>query len=311
MTPNLFAVVVSAAVLVSVAALGAILLYALSIRTTHKLKQRVAGKAEVVDGGERTEGRLLDSLSKSGLAMGKTIDREGELAQLLIQAGARDAGARTLFYGIWGLWGFICAVSVIGAVLFVGAIKAKVMYVAIACLVGVSLAYLGPIRCVRAVAGARRDRIQQEVPLFINVLVLLFEAGLSTRQALYSIVREGHGVLPELGKEFENIIRQLDAGAELSPCLQRLADMLQVESLKGIIGILRQVDRYGGEIREPLLEALEVIQERAALDVRERVNIISGRMTVVMVTCFLPALLAFTMAPAFIAIIHGLRGVGH
>ena len=155
---------------------------------------------------------------------------------------------------------------------------------------------------LRAAAEGRQKRIKKEVPLFVHLLVLLFEAGLSTRQALTSLVREGRGVLPELGREFDAIVRQLDTGADTGEVLRQLGDTLGVEDLTTILGVLRQVDRYGGEIREPLLETLRLIEERRGLDLREQVNLISGRMTVVMVVFFFPSLLIFVAGPAFIAI---------
>src|SRR3546814_15696803 len=106
-------------------------------------------------------------------------------------------------------------------------------------------------------AARRRQRVQHEVPLFIHLLVLLFESGLSTRQALASIVRESGGVLPALGHEFDLALRQVEAGGELGETLKSLGDVLDVEDLTTVLGVLRQVDRYGGELREPLLERSE------------------------------------------------------
>ncbi len=74
--------------------------------------------------------------------------------------------------------------------------------------------------------------------------------------------------------------------------------------LTTILGVLRQVDRYGGEIREPLLDSLAVIEERRGLDMREKVGIISGRMTLVMVLFFFPALLIFSAGPAVMSFLH-------
>src|SRR3546814_5047833 len=46
------------------------------------------------------------------------------------------------------------------------------------------LSFLAPRWVLRFMAARRRQRVQHEVPLFIHLLVLLFESGLSTRQAL-------------------------------------------------------------------------------------------------------------------------------
>ena len=138
---------------------------------------------------------------------------------------------------------------------------------------------------------------------------MLFDAGLSTRQAFASLVRDSRGVLPELGREFEILLRQIEAGSDMSESLKNLGDMLGVPDLVSVLGVLRQVDRYGGEIRQPLMEVLSVLEERRTLDAREKVNLISGRMTVVMVLFFFPALMIFVAGPAFSSIIKALGDV--
>ena len=105
------------------------------------------------------------------------------------------------------------------------------------------------------------------------------------------------------------MLRQIEAGAETGDALKNLGEILAVDDLSTIFGVLRQVDRYGGEIREPLLEALEVIEERRSLELREKVNLLSGRMTVVMVLFFFPALMVFVAGPAFLALIRALGDV--
>jgi tight adherence protein C len=159
---------------------------------------------------------------------------------------------------------------------------------------------------LRSVAGKRRRRMQHEVTLFVHLLLLLFESGLSTRQAFASIVRESGGVLPELGRELDLALRQVEAGADLGEALKGLGSALEVEDLETVLGTLRQVDRYGGELREPLLETLKVIEERRGFEIREKVNLLSGRMTVVMVMFFFPALMIFVAGPAFMAILSAL-----
>src|SRR3546814_12249478 len=86
-------------------------------------------------------------------------------------------------------------------------------------------------------------------------------------------------------------------------------DVLEVEDLTTVLGVLRQVDRYGGELREPLLETMQIIEERRGFELREKVNLMTGRMTVVMVLFFFPALLIFIAGPVFMAIITAMDHV--
>lgn len=178
-------------------------------------------------------------------------------------------------------------------------------------LMAVILGILLPRMVLRSAAENRVRRLKNEVPQFIHLLVLLFESGLSTRQALASIVRDGGGVLPELGKEFELVLRQLEAGGDTDESLKNMSMALELDDLTAATDLLRQLDRYGGEVRDPLMELLKVLEDRRVMDMREMVNLMSGRMTVVMVLFFFPALLIFVAGPAFVGIMKALGAMNN
>jgi tight adherence protein C len=171
---------------------------------------------------------------------------------------------------------------------------------------GFAIGVLAPRFVLRYAASERQQRIRAEVPLFINIMVLLLEAGLTTRQALQSLVRDGEGVLRELAAEFRLALRQVEAGGDLGEVLQSMTRTHDVRELSAVLGVLRQIERYGGEVREPLLAALATVEEGRGLALRERVNLLSGRMTILMVLFFFPALLICVAGPAFVAIFKAL-----
>jgi tight adherence protein C len=311
MSPALLA---SLGTITMVIVFGAIIaLVALSLRTREqdKLEKRIAPEAEVRDeftavGGDRP---LLRKLARRGKAIEGWVDSENESARLLVQAGWRSSESHLLWYLYQGALPIVVAAALFAMWLF-GPEKLKTgLYIVLFLFGGAALSFLVPRWVLRSVAEGRRNRIKNEVPLFIHLLVLLFEAGLSSRQAFVSLVREGKGVLPELGREFELVLRQLEAGADTAEVLKAMSETLDVGDLGTVLGVLRQIDRYGGEVREPLLETLKVLEERRSMDLRERVNILSGRMTVVMVAFFFPALLIFVAGPAFVSIVRALAQV--
>jgi tight adherence protein C len=311
MTPAVFALIVTAALLLSLAAIGLIGLLLLQAQGAGRLQTRLQGQDGVAKDPEFSAGdgnALLTWLAQPGRRLEGWLDSrddgaEGESARLLLQAGWRDASARLLFYVFQTLAPLLAAL--IALVLWVFG-EARGILPLLYTLMLVTAAVLAPRWLLRHTAAARRRQIKNEVPLFLHLLVLLFEAGLSTRQAIASLVREGRGVLPELGREFEIVLRSLEAGGDTAEVLRGLGEMLDVPDLAGVLSVLRQVDRYGGEIREPLMDTMHVLEERRDLDLRERVNRMSGKMTVVMVLFFFPALLIFVAGPAFISILKAL-----
>jgi tight adherence protein C len=307
MTPTLFAALVASAIVLGGAALLALIYLFWTARDSSRMRRRLSPEQARATREEGLGGEILESIAERGRKIESALDSNSESGRLLIQAGWRAQGMRTLYYASQLVTPLALTILAFG-IWMVGPEKLRqtpALVLMLAC--AVMLGLLLPRMVLRNVAESRVRRIQSEIPMFIHLLVLLFEAGLSTRQAFASLVRDGRGVLPELGREFELVLRQLEAGGDSQEVLRTLATSIQLEDLGNVLALLRQVDRYGGEVREPLLEALKVIEERRSLDMREMVNLMSGRMTVVMVAFFFPALLIFTGGPAFVSIIQALR----
>ncbi|MGH8445216.1 MAG: type II secretion system F family protein [Solimonas sp.] len=313
MSPAVFAGIVASAIVICVLALASLASLAwLLLRTREegmlrrRLDPQTAGNPR--DFSAPGAAPIIEGMARSGKAIEAMVDTEGESSRLMLQAGWRTAKARLFWYafqaalpvlmfaGVAAFWTFSESPqrALIGLLLIV---------------IAAILSFLAPRWVLRKFANDRRQRVKREVPLFIHLLVLLFESGLSTRQALSSIVRESGGVLPELGRELDLVLRQVEAGGDASETLKNLGDVLEVEDLNTVLGVLRQVDRYGGELREPLLDTLQVLEERRGYEMREKVNLMSGRMTVVMVLFFFPALMIFVAGPAALAIITALANV--
>lgn len=271
-------------------------------------RERLSGRL-VTDvaapGAREAAGNWWQRLAEGGQGMERWFDDDEGMDLLLVRAGWRSTRAQTLFYLLQIGLPIVALLTLVLVMLFQGMSLQGF-------LLGLMLVILGlllPRWALRSSAAGRQIRIRSEVPLFINLMVLLLEAGLSTRQALRSLIRDGEGVLPELGEEFRLALRQIDAGGDLGEVLANMGRVLDVAELSGVLGVLRQVERYGGEVREPLLSALAVMQERRGLDLRERVNLLAGRMTVVMVLFFFPALMLCVAGPAFSSIFRALKQV--
>lgn len=307
MTASGFGLIVAVAILLAVGTLALLFLLGVRARQDQRLQRRVLGQDAPVQEFEDGPGNAaVQGLARTGKTVEQWVDSEGETPRLLVQAGWRSGERRLAFYALQAV---LPLLAVGGMVLIWLFAKLQLLQLLMAGFVLFAFSFLVPRWVLRAAASRRRARIAREVPLFVHLLVLLFEAGLSIRQAFASLVREGHGVLPNLGTEFELVLRQMEAGAETSAVLKGLSEAMDVSDLTGILGVLRQVDRYGGEVREPLLEALSVLEQRRGLDMREQVNLLSGRMTVVMVLFFFPALLIFVAGPPFVSIFKALGAV--
>lgn len=294
---------IAVAVMLAVAAL-ALFASTYAGNSGQRLRGRLApaaGKTPVPDAVETRFRRLADR--------GRQVERwfrddSDEAGRLLVRAGWRSAAAQNLFYVMQA--GLPAIAVVIVSLAWLGFGKPVGLQLLLLAFMGFAVGVLAPRFALRYAAAERQQRIAAEVPVFINIMVLLLEAGLTTRQALQSLVRDGGNVLRELADEFRLALRQIEAGGDLGEVLQAMSRTHDVHELSGVLGVLRQIERYGGQVREPLLAALATVEEGRGLALRERVNLLSGRMTILMVLFFFPALLVCVAGPAFTAIFKAL-----
>lgn len=165
-------------------------------------------------------------------------------------------------------------------------------------------------RLLRWKAQKRREAIRKEVIPFLHLLRMLFEAGLSLEHILLVIEQQGRDLIPNLAKELEGVIKRIHTGQDRADALVEMAAPLEVTELNDTIAMLKQVTRYGGNVRDSLAEYTTLTEQRQVSQLREYVSKLSAKMTIVMILFLFPALMAFLAGPGFIGLSKALKGVG-
>lgn len=169
--------------------------------------------------------------------------------------------------------------------------------------------FMAPKWVLGRIAAGRRERLARELPLFVDLLKLLQGVGLSLDQSLQIMADDFSHVLHVLGHELTLANRQYSQGRTREHSLHRLGTLHGNEDLRGLVSLLVQVDRHGGAVQEPLRVFGERLRERRRSEMKERIGKITVKMTAVMVSTLLPALVIVTAGPGFIAIFHALGTV--
>lgn len=251
---------------------------------------------------------IWGQLARHGRQIDSWFDEKGETERLLLRAGLKTPTERMPYFVVQVLLP-LAALVFVGAKYAVDALSQDATTLSM--LTDFSLfvvALLAPRWWLRSRAKTRQMQLRSEVPMLIHLLALLFDAGLSLRQALATLTHDGAAVLPQTARELGMIVRQLETGADVSEVIHNTAQVLEISELSSVLSVLQQVDRYGGELRAPLMDVLELVEKRRELGLREKVSAMAGKMTVVMVLFFFPALLIFVAGPAFMAILAALGG---
>ncbi|MGJ7614878.1 MULTISPECIES: type II secretion system F family protein [unclassified Variovorax] len=180
--------------------------------------------------------------------------------------------------------------------------RTVIMVLAAAFVIG----FMAPKWILGRVAAKRRDRAAQELPLFIDLLRLLQGVGLSLDQSLQIMSSDFSHVLRVLGYELSLANAQYSQGRSREHSLQRLATLHKNENLNGLVSLLVQVDKHGGAVQEPLRVFSDRLREHRRSEMKERIGKITVKMTAVMVSTLLPALIIVTAGPAFLSVFRSL-----
>ena len=175
---------------------------------------------------------------------------------------------------------------------------------------GFALGILLPKLALRAWAGRLRRRVDEELPLLIDLLRLLQGVGFSIDQSLQMIGDRLQMAVPTLGGEIRQANAAYTRGRSRAQSLRRLAEDFGNDDLRSLVQMLLQVHQHGGAAQEPLKQFGMRLREQRRMKMKEKVGKLSVKMTVVMMLTLLPALMLVLSGPAVLALASALAGMG-
>lgn len=240
---------------------------------------------------------VLDRVSRNEMA---------EMQQLLIQAGWHGAKAKCIFLMLGWVLPLVLGVIAFGyAILSQESFSDVIFYGTFV----FAATFVLVRRLLRWKARQRCEVIRKEVIPFLHLLRMLFDAGLSMEHILLVIEQQGRDLIPNLADELHLVTQRIQNGQDRGEALVEMAAPLDVAELNDTVAMLKQVTRYGGNIRDSLAEYTTLIEQRQVSEMREYVSKLSAKMTVVMILFLFPALITFLAGPGFIGLAKALKGV--
>lgn len=152
------------------------------------------------------------------------------------------------------------------------------------------------------VRSARRTRIQQveqDLPLALELLSTLSEAGLGFDAALTRILRTRLGGRP-LAMEFQMFQADLLSGRPRIESLRRLSSRLDMPSVSVVISALVQTEQLGMGIARVLRQQADDMRGRRRQKAIAFANSLTTKRVIPLVICFLPGLFIWTLGPTFV-----------
>ena len=147
-----------------------------------------------------------------------------------------------------------------------------------------------------------RDALRLGFPDALDMMVLCAEAGLGLDAALNRVAAEIAPAHPALGAELAQIGRELRAGKERGAVLRGFARRAGLPEIESFATLLVQSEALGTGIARTLRVQAEEMRSTRLLRAEERAHTLPVKLTLPLVVCVLPAMIAVVLLPGALTI---------
>ena len=165
-----------------------------------------------------------------------------------------------------------------------------------------------PALVVRAARRRRVRAIEQDLPLALELLATIGEAGLSFDAALTKIIR-AQGPDRPLASEFVNFQMDMLAGMSRLQALRQLARRTEITAIATFTSALIQAEQVGAGMAETIRHQADDLRQRRREDALLRAQALPVKLVCPLVICFLPGIFISTLAPVIYQMIDVAGGV--
>ncbi len=182
-----------------------------------------------------------------------------------------------------------------------------------------AVAYAGPWIClsllatlpwmiVRAARRQRVEKVDQDLPLLLELLATLTEGGLSFDAALDQILGAYNRSRP-LTQEFQTYHRELQLGLSRLQAFRRLASRLEVTSVTFLMSALIQSEQIGSSVAATLRRQADDLRNRRREHALMLAHALPVKMVFPLILCFLPGIFLSTLGPSLYQLVTLVGGI--
>ncbi|NYH53977.1 MULTISPECIES: type II secretion system F family protein [Nocardiopsis] len=205
------------------------------------------------------------------------IEAAGRPDGLTLERYLRRKVGEVVLYGPLGLLLFTTGNPVIGTVV---------------------LAFTGLTDLSLYVQGQERaDRVQSQLPDFLDVLAVTVSAGMSFRAAVARVAESMPGVLAD---EFTLALQQMELGTSRREAFELLRRRNRNESLSKFVTAIQQAEELGAPLSDTLVDISRDMRRADAQYMRRKAQRMNPRVTMVTAVTLLPGLLILIVGSMFL-----------
>jgi tight adherence protein C len=156
------------------------------------------------------------------------------------------------------------------------------------------------------VANRRQDRLDRELPDFLDVLAVTVSAGLSFRRALERVASSSTGPLAE---EMHTVLREMDIGVSRRRAFTHLRERNDAEALGSFVTAVLQAEELGVPLSQALTDLAAEVRRNFAQGVRRRAAKAGPKVSLVVTITIVPAAMLLIGSSLVLANLDSLSGV--
>lgn len=252
-------------------------------------------------GGSRIE-RLASRSIGSRLA--PTDAREQASLKLwLIRAGYDSPVAVQAYYGIRLALAVSLALAATAIAPIILPHQQSGSTLVTAAIIGGLVGFMAPVIWMSRRKKLRQRQIKEGLPHIIDLLLICTEAGLGLDMAISKVAEEFYGTQPVLAEQLELISTELRAGRPRTAAFRGFAERTGVPEVGSLVNLLVQSDMLGTSMAGTLRVVAADIRDHELLKAEEMAQMVSSKLSIVLVGCFMPALIIAIIAPIIFHIV--------
>ncbi len=155
-----------------------------------------------------------------------------------------------------------------------------------------------PVLAVRDRRRERIDAVERDLPVTLELLATLGEAGLGFDAGLMRLLEAQREPRP-LFEELATFRGEALAGVPRVQCFARLADRLDVPSVDVFASALIHAEQMGSGLAETLRRQADDLWVRRRERAMTQAQVLPVKLAVPLIVCFLPGIFVFVLGPAF------------
>lgn len=146
----------------------------------------------------------------------------------------------------------------------------------------------------------RANILESEALEFFEILTLSLESGKTIEGALESTTK---AINSELSKEFKQTLYEIKFGKNVSDALSSMRSRIPSDIINNIILNIVESSKFGNGILSTMHDQIDYLREKRVLTIREKINKIPNRVSIISVLFIVPLILILILGPYLIELI--------